>query len=161
MVSPTKLRFILMVTVLTVTGVSLIGWAMRGSMVYYYPVREIAAEPGSSKFQNVRLSGLVKPGSIERHSDSKTISFLAMDKEDKNVTVKVVHNSLEVPDMFKDHAEVIAEGSITPQGTFESTFMMAKCPSKYEAQYKATGASPHEAGYNPGSSEGKPSETSY
>jgi cytochrome c-type biogenesis protein CcmE len=36
-----------------------------------------------------------------------------------------------VPDTFKDEAEVVVTGRLTPEG-FMATEMTAKCPSKYE-----------------------------
>jgi cytochrome c-type biogenesis protein CcmE len=36
------------------------------------------------------------------------------------------------PDMFRDGAEVVVEGKLSPDGTFEARSMLLKCPSKYE-----------------------------
>jgi cytochrome c-type biogenesis protein CcmE len=131
-----------------VLAATLISRAMMTSMVFYYPVKQVVEEADVQKFQNVRVSGYVKPGTIVRNVDRKEIRFIAMDKEDATMEIAVVHKNLEVPDMFKDHAEVVAEGNLVESGNFESTFIMAKCPSKYETQYKQTGASPHEVGEN-------------
>jgi cytochrome c-type biogenesis protein CcmE len=40
-----------------------------------------------------------------------------------------------VPDSFKDdpNTEVVIEGDYSPNGTFNASYMLAKCPSKYEA----------------------------
>ena len=38
-----------------------------------------------------------------------------------------------MPDTFKDGAEVVVKGTLDGQ-TFVSTEVMAKCPSKYQAQ---------------------------
>jgi cytochrome c-type biogenesis protein CcmE len=40
---------------------------------------------------------------------------------------------IDVPDMFKDGAEVVVEGHFA-SGTFLAERVMAKCPSKYEAK---------------------------
>ncbi len=46
----------------------------------------------------------------------------------------VVYASLEVPDLFKDGAEVVVEGRMTAAGgSFQATNVLAKCPSKFEA----------------------------
>jgi len=40
---------------------------------------------------------------------------------------------IDVPDLFKDGAEVVVEGHFA-SGTFLAEKVMAKCPSKYEAK---------------------------
>ena len=40
---------------------------------------------------------------------------------------------IDVPDLFKDGAEVVVEGHFA-SGTFMAERVMAKCPSKYEAK---------------------------
>jgi len=44
-----------------------------------------------------------------------------------------------LPDTFKDEAEVVLKGKFGPTGQFhvEKDGVMAKCPSKYEAQEKS------------------------
>lgn len=148
-------RMIAVVGVLVILGGTLISRAMMDSMVFYYPVRDIVKEGDTQKFTNVRLSGLVKPGTIQRNPAEESIRFVAIDREHKDIEIEVVHYGLEVPDMFKDRAEVVAEGSLTAQGHFESTFLMAKCPSKYEAEYEATGEYPHEAETGEGAASGE------
>ena len=50
----------------------------------------------------------------------------------------VVYESLEVSDMFKDGAEVVLEGTLHSSTggapVFRATNVLAKCPSKFEAQ---------------------------
>ena len=47
--------------------------------------------------------------------------------------LRVEYGSLETPDLFKDGAEVVVEGELTPSGAFHATNLLAKCPSKFEA----------------------------
>jgi cytochrome c-type biogenesis protein CcmE len=52
-------------------------------------------------------------------------------------TLSVVYASLETPDLFKDGAEVVVEGQLVLERgskVFEANNVMAKCPSKFEAQ---------------------------
>ncbi len=44
----------------------------------------------------------------------------------------MVYASLETPDLFKDGAEVVVEGTLAGS-TFHADKVMAKCPSKFEA----------------------------
>jgi cytochrome c-type biogenesis protein CcmE len=36
-----------------------------------------------------------------------------------------------VPDIFKDGRQVVVEGALGRDGTFEATTLLAKCPTKY------------------------------
>jgi len=46
-----------------------------------------------------------------------------------------------VPDTFKDGAEVVLKGRLGPDGfSVDKDGVMAKCPSKYNAQSPATSA---------------------
>jgi cytochrome c-type biogenesis protein CcmE len=48
-----------------------------------------------------------------------------------------------VPDTFKDEAEVVLKGTLTPGGfTVEPNGVMAKCPSKYEPKPGTSDAAP-------------------
>ena len=38
-----------------------------------------------------------------------------------------------IPDTFVDEADVVVEGARRPDGVFEATTLLAKCPSKYES----------------------------
>ncbi|NIM07412.1 MAG: cytochrome c maturation protein CcmE, partial [Armatimonadetes bacterium] len=38
------------------------------------------------------------------------------------------------PDTFKEDADVVAEGYLTPEGVFQASTILAKCPSRYEAE---------------------------
>jgi cytochrome c-type biogenesis protein CcmE len=44
----------------------------------------------------------------------------------------------EVPDTFVDGAEAVVEGALGSDGTFAAQTLLAKCPSKYEAQNRQT-----------------------
>ncbi len=43
-----------------------------------------------------------------------------------------VRYAKELPDTFKDGAEVLVEGKYHREGYFDAQMLMAKCPSKYE-----------------------------
>ncbi|MBW8866308.1 MAG: cytochrome c maturation protein CcmE [Acidobacteria bacterium] len=54
--------------------------------------------------------------------------------------VDATYNGI-VPDTFKDEAEVVLKGKLTPTGFHtDPNGVMAKCPSKYEAQQKSASA---------------------
>ena len=39
-----------------------------------------------------------------------------------------------IPDTFKAGAEVIVEGGLRPDGSFQAKTLMTKCPSKYQKE---------------------------
>jgi cytochrome c-type biogenesis protein CcmE len=49
-----------------------------------------------------------------------------------------------LPDTFKDNAQALADGRLSPDGTFEASKIQAKCASKYEAKPVQPGLS-HES----------------
>jgi cytochrome c-type biogenesis protein CcmE len=55
-----------------------------------------------------------------------------------NSTVTVRYEGV-VPDTFKDDAEVIVTGTLGSDGVFQASDLLAKCPSKYEAEMKSKG----------------------
>ena len=44
-----------------------------------------------------------------------------------------VHYGRSLPDAFTDGAEVVAEGTLSAPDRFDASVVIAKCPSKYEA----------------------------
>jgi cytochrome c-type biogenesis protein CcmE len=98
------------------------------SMQYYKYVDEVMAQPTAWEGKKLQVHGNVVPGSIKRKRDSLEYVF------DLQRNGKVIHAYYGgiVPDTFKNDAEVVLTGQLTPDG-FMATDMTAKCPSKYEA----------------------------
>ena len=103
---------------------------MRDTMVYYYTVSEVAAQQGALTGEPLRVAGKVVPGSIDTDATGLVHKFVI---EEGGKTIPVVYRDL-VPDTFQDNAEAVVEGALDEHGTFQATFLMAKCPSKYEAE---------------------------
>jgi len=103
---------------------------MRDTMVYYYTVSEVATEAGSLTGEPLRVAGKVVPGSIDTDATGLVHKFVI---QEGGKTIPVVYRDL-VPDTFQDDAEAVVEGAFDEHGTFQATFLMAKCPSKYEAE---------------------------
>lgn len=122
-----KLRFIIGGIVLLVVLGYLIYTGMQGTMVYYMTVSELMAEGESIYDQGVRLGGRVMEGSINWDNLNLELKF---DIADGRKSLPVVYKGV-VPDAFKSGAEVIVEGTYSPQGFFQATTLLAKCPSKY------------------------------
>ena len=58
---------------------------------------------------------------------------------DASGQMPVYYRGGPVPDIFGEEVQVVVEGKVGPDGTFQASTLLAKCPSKFEAQ-GATGA---------------------
>jgi cytochrome c-type biogenesis protein CcmE len=82
---------------------------------------------GPSK-RNVRVSGTIVGESIVWEPRDMLLGF---DIVDESGRMSVVYNGAR-PDMFRDQAELVVEGKLSPEGIFEARTIVLKCPSKYE-----------------------------
>ena len=103
---------------------------MRDTMVYYYTVSEVQAQQASLQDMPVRVAGHVVAGSIERDETNLVHSFVI---EEGGAEMSIVYRGI-APDTFQDGSEAVVEGEIDSDGVLQATFLMAKCPSKYEAE---------------------------
>ena len=134
--APRISRKIIITVVLLVAGFAvLFSVGLKGSLVYYLTVSEFM-DPGrrADLGDNFRVNGNVKPGSIEKHQGRPGARFVLTDGRKE---LPVVYEK-EVPDTFVDGAEAVVEGALGADGTFAAQTLLAKCPSKYEAQNRQT-----------------------
>ena len=99
----------------------------EGSATYYYTVGELIEQGNSIYGENVRLNGLVAPGSIEQESSNFIMRFTIINGE---ASLPVVYQGV-VPDAFRVGNEVVVEGYLDSDSTFQANTILAKCPSKY------------------------------
>jgi cytochrome c-type biogenesis protein CcmE len=115
----------------------LLGWygmtnlGGEGTFRYYQTLEEFR----SAGFGGAaRVHGYVALGSIERDVGAREVRFAVQNDLEGGETLPVVYRSLETPDLFKDGAEVVVEGRLSPDGAFHATNVLAKCPSKFAAK---------------------------
>ena len=126
-------------------GILLVGAALsylvyagtRDNLVYYYEVGEVQAAAASTDGR-IRVSGDVVEGSIVKDEKDRMIRFAIratkMDGEQGDgpaESIPVVYAGT-VPDIFREGIQVVVEGKMAPDGTFEAETLLAKCPSKYQ-----------------------------
>jgi len=128
---PISRKIVITVALLVAGFVLLFSVGLKGSLVYYLTVSEFKDPARRSDLgDNFRVNGFVKAGTIQRHQGTPGARFVLTDgKQDLPVAY-----DREVPDTFVDGAEAVVEGSLTADGTFAAQTLLAKCPSKYEAQ---------------------------
>ena len=96
----------------------------------------VAADP-SFRSAGVKVGARVVPGSIERVAGGREYHFRVTDG---NKTVPVTFHGI-APDTFTDSVDVVVEGRLATDGTFQATTLLAKCASRYEnapQKYKQT-----------------------
>jgi cytochrome c-type biogenesis protein CcmE len=120
----------LVITYLIWTGVS-------ETMVYYLTPTEfmerIDQDP-TFREVGVKVSGRLVLNSYERLGMNQH-RFRITDLEDPT-TVMIVEYNDALPDTFNDkqpETEVVAEGRLRPDGTFQAHLVLTKCGSRYEA----------------------------
>jgi cytochrome c-type biogenesis protein CcmE len=104
---------------------------------FYKHVDEVMANPGAWQGKRLQLHGFVVDKSILRRPDTLDYRFQVQ----SNGKVVPVRYTGVVPDTFKDGAEVVLKGRLGPDGfAVDRDGVMAKCPSKYNAQSPAASA---------------------
>ncbi len=107
----------------------LVARGAKKTMVYYVTVSELLSKESGSDLSGIRVTGTVVPGTIQR--DQMLLKF---NMTDGTKAIPVVYKGV-IPDTFGEKGEVVVEGAYHAGGAFEANFLMAKCPSKYEAAY--------------------------
>lgn len=100
--------------------------AFQQNLLYFHQPSEIVAGkvPLNTRF---RIGGLVKRGSVQRHSNRLTVRFAVADC-DASVPV-IFHGTL--PDLFREGQGIIAYGKLDERGEFVADQVLAK----HDAQY--------------------------
>jgi len=124
------LKFVIGGVILIIAISYLIFAGIQKTALYYLTVSELRDGEASTYGELVRVNGRVLDGSIQWSSKEGTLHFIITDGENK---LPIIHKGI-APDTFKDGAEVVIEGRYTPENIFKADKIMAKCPSKYEAQ---------------------------
>jgi cytochrome c-type biogenesis protein CcmE len=111
----------------TLLALAYVGYTQ--SKTYYHTISELSTLPAPGLHQRMRVSGNVRPGSIE-HRDGR-IDFV-LEEQGKALAVRYI-GADPLPDTFKDGAQALVEGRLQPEGGFLAEQVQAKCASKYEA----------------------------
>jgi cytochrome c-type biogenesis protein CcmE len=125
----TKAKFAIGAGIIVVTLFCLAWVGAQQSKTYYHTISELPTLTGAAMQQRLRVGGDVKAGSIQHLSGR--VDFVLIE-EGKGLPVSYVGTD-PLPDTFKDGAQCLVEGKVTPDGRFVAETVQAKCASKYEA----------------------------
>lgn len=122
-------RLILLVMAgLAVFGAVLLAMqAMRNQASFFYAPGDVARR-GLPLDRSVRIGGMVKQGSIQRHPDGVTIDFVVGDDTASTIPVRFTGIT---PELFRENSGVVAEGRFQPDGRFMATEILARHDENY------------------------------
>jgi cytochrome c-type biogenesis protein CcmE len=138
----THVRIKLAIALLVLLGaVALLAKAAAGSgYVYMMPVDDFVASTEAQE-RRTRLTGIVCEENVDTES---TLGVARFDLLGETGTVDVSYTGI-VPDMFKPGQEVIVEGQLDENGTFQADILMTKCASKYVSEEETEMPAEHPA----------------
>jgi cytochrome c-type biogenesis protein CcmE len=130
-----RVRFLIGLVVILGAVSVLVARGAKNAAVYYIEVSELVAKPAGADLDGLRVRGTVVPGTIVQSEME-----LRFEMTDGSTNIPVTYRGV-VPDTFKEEGEVVVEGTMA-SGAFQASFLMAKCPSKYEAEIEENSAQP-------------------
>jgi cytochrome c-type biogenesis protein CcmE len=127
---PKTLKIALTAVVLLTAFSGLLYSTLREGTEYYKMVDEVMAEPDAWHGKRLQLHGYVVEKSILQKPNTLEYRF---EVQNKGKVVPVSYTGV-LPDTFKGGSEVVLKGQLDPHGfKVDRNGVMAKCPSKYEA----------------------------
>jgi len=104
---------------------ALVGISLTNAIVYYVTPTELARAPSTG---NVRLYGIVEPGSVHWDTATSTLSFRITDG-----TTSLAVSSQSLPtELFRDGIWVVLAGRPAGPGTFFADEILVKHSAVYE-----------------------------
>lgn len=101
--------------------------AMRDQASFFYAPADVARR-GLPLDRSVRIGGMVRQGSIQRHADGVTIDFLVGDETAATIPVRFTGIT---PELFRENSGVVAEGRFQADGRFNATEILARHDENY------------------------------
>ena len=117
---------------LAIAGTSFVAITSGGigrNLVYYWGPTELVQAGHQAEGATIRLGGQVVPGSIHFNSESSALDFEVRDQKEK---VRV-HSQGVPPQMFRENIGVVVEGTMSPEGVFQSGRLMVSHDNQYKA----------------------------
>jgi len=126
-----KLRWVVLLLLL-IPVVAHLAYATTHSTFtnYYITVDELLAKGSTGDGAMVRVGGSVVPGTI--HFDGKSSTFHFRLRGDGQSEIAVEYRG-GVPNVFRDNARAIVEGTLDSGGLFHARTLMTRCPHEYAA----------------------------
>jgi cytochrome c-type biogenesis protein CcmE len=121
-----RLVFVLLGLLMLSAATALVLSAFNKDIVFFYSPTDLLAQP-QTPGRVFRLGGLVEQGSVTKDSSGPTIRFRITDNKN---ALQVVYRGV-LPDLFREGQGVVVEGSLSPDGSFAASSVLAKHDEKY------------------------------
>jgi len=120
-----RLTLVLVIAPVLAVAAGLSLYALRDGVSFFYtPSQAIEAEVAPGR--NVRLGGLVQPGSVVKTDDGVVLFTVA----DQAASLRVRYQG-DLPDLFREGQGVVCQGVLTADGGFEAHEVLAKHDETY------------------------------
>jgi cytochrome c-type biogenesis protein CcmE len=106
---------------------------VKESMVYFYTPTEVREKTDAVRGKALRVGGMVAEGSVRWDPQQVLLTFALTDGQSR---VPVRHRGT-APDLFKEGAGAVVEGTWAPEGYLRSSNIMAKHSEEYKAPAQA------------------------
>lgn len=123
-----RLKYVVAGLIVVGALVGLIYSGVRDSMVYFYTPSELAQKQAELRGKALRVGGMVVDGSVRWDPQNLLLTFQLTDGQG---TLFVRHKGT-APDLFKEGAGAVVEGTWTPEGYFRASTIMAKHSEEYK-----------------------------
>ncbi len=123
-----RLKYLVAGIIVVGALVGLIYSGVRDSMVFFYTPSEVKQKQNELRGKALRVGGMVVDGSIRWDPQTLLLTFQLTDGLG---TVFVRHQGT-APDLFKEGAGAVVEGTWTRDGYFRASTIMAKHSEEYK-----------------------------
>ncbi|MFN0303992.1 MAG: cytochrome c maturation protein CcmE [Burkholderiales bacterium] len=107
-------------------AVGLVLNAFQSNIVFFFSPSQVVAKEAPID-RTFRIGGMVEAGSVKRHPDGLTVSFIVTDTAK---TVPVLYTGV-LPDLFREGKGVVAQGRLGADGIFKASEVLAKHDENY------------------------------
>ncbi|WP_341938778.1 cytochrome c maturation protein CcmE [Marinimicrobium sp. C2-29] len=121
-----RLFLVLFIVVFSSVAVGLMAYALRANINLFYPPMQIVAGEAPVDTR-IRAGGCVRPGSIERSQETLETRFALTD----GVVDFIVTYTGILPDLFSEGEAAVVNGTLSADGVFHATEVLAKHDEEY------------------------------
>ena len=127
-------KWMIGIVIIAVAIISIALTQLSSNVVYFFTPDEAQAKAAELSDQNIKVGGMVVPGSVEWTAEALDLAFTISDL--KGHEIKIRHKGTP-PDMFKEGQGVVVEGIITTDG---KSMTSRKLMVKHSEEYKKPGS---------------------
>lgn len=127
-------KWMIGIGVIAVAVIAIAMTQISSNIVYFFTPDEAQAKAAEITGQNIKVGGMVVPGSVEWKAEALDLAFTISDLKGHEIRIK--HKGTP-PDMFKEGQGVVVEGTISNDG---KAMTSRKLMVKHSEEYKKPGS---------------------